>query len=79
MRSPATRRGLAMAKWETHSQAFAFRAATLAAGHVGRRPGFIDEHEARRIEIDLVIEPSAPLPQDAGAFLLKRMACHFYA
>jgi hypothetical protein len=33
----------------------------------------VDEHEALRIEIELVVEPALPLPQDVGPVLLDRV------
>jgi hypothetical protein len=35
-------------------QALAPGRSSVAAGHVGRGPGLIDEHEARRVEIKLI-------------------------
>lgn len=35
--------GLAVAVRETHPQAFALGPTTVAAGHIGRGPGFVDE------------------------------------
>jgi hypothetical protein len=60
-----------------HTQALAFGAAAMAAGHVGGGPGFIDEHEALRVQIDLAIEPVVPLLQDVGAVLLDCMSSLF--
>jgi hypothetical protein len=46
---------------------------TLRAGHVGLRPGLVDEDEALRIEVELAIEPGfAPL-QDVGTILFRGM------
>jgi hypothetical protein len=38
--------------------------------HVGGRPGLVDEHEAFRVEIGLVVEPVFTPLQNVGAFLL---------
>ena len=46
----------------------------MAAGHVGRRPGFVDEHQSRRIEVELAVEPRLALAQDVGTVLLDRVA-----
>lgn len=68
------RRGFAMPMRIAHSQALASRAAAMAAGHVGRGPGFVDEHEALGFKIDLFLEPVLALLQDVGAILLNRVA-----
>jgi hypothetical protein len=43
-----------------------------AAGpdHVGRRPGLVDEHQAGEVEIELIVEPGLPPPQDVRTVLL---------
>lgn len=45
----------------------------MAAGHVGGGPRLVDEDQALRIEIELVIEPVLALPQDVGPVLLDRV------
>jgi hypothetical protein len=45
----------------------------MAAGHVGGGPGLIDEDQTLRIEVELVVEPAPPLPQDVGPVLLDRV------
>ncbi len=45
----------------------------MAAGHVGGSPRLVDEDQALRIEIELVIEPALALPQDVGPVLLDRV------
>jgi hypothetical protein len=45
----------------------------MAARHVGRGPGLVDEDEPLRIEIKLVLEPSFASDQDVGAVLLGRV------
>lgn len=62
---------------KAHTQALAFPAATMAAGHVGGGPGFINEHEAFGLQIDLTIEPVVPLIQDVGPVLLDCMSSLF--
>jgi len=49
----------------------------MAAGHVGRGPGFVDEDEPFGIEIDLAVEPVMSLLQDIGTVLLDSMASLF--
>ena len=46
----------------------------MAAGHVGRGPGLVDEHEPLGFQIELAVEPIMPLLQDVGPVLLDRMA-----
>ena len=38
-----------------------------------RGPGLIDEHEARRVEIKLIVEPLLPSSQDVRPVLLGRV------
>jgi hypothetical protein len=63
---------------QAHAQAFAFGAAAMAAGHVGRGPCFVDEDEALRVQIDLAVEPVVPLLQDIGPILLGCMRGLFF-
>ena len=42
----------------------------MGAGHVGRRPGFVNEHEAVQIELGLALEPVLAPLQDVGTILL---------
>jgi len=58
---------------EAHPQPLAPLAAPMAAGHVGRSPGLVDEDEAPGFEVDLAVEPMPTLPQDVGAVLLDRV------
>jgi len=51
----------------------------MAAGHVGRRPAFIEKHQPRRIEIELAIEPGLARAQDVSAALLGRISGLFCA
>lgn len=51
----------------------------MAAGHVGGRPGLVNEHEACGVQIDLAVEPVAPLLQDVRAVLLDCMSSLFCA
>jgi hypothetical protein len=50
----------------------------MAARHVCRGPGLVDEDEALRIEIELTVEPALTLPQDVGATLLDRVPGLFF-
>jgi dTDP-4-amino-4,6-dideoxygalactose transaminase len=63
---------------QAHAQAFAFGAAAMAAGHVGRGPCFVDEDETFGFQIDLAVEPIVPLLQDIGPVLLAGMASLFF-
>lgn len=63
-----------MAVRQAHTQAFAARRAAMQTAHLGRRPGFVDEHQPLGIEIDLPFEPSLSPFQDIGAVLLVRVA-----
>lgn len=49
----------------------------MSAGHVGRGPCFVDEHEPRRIKIELLVEPPLTELQDVWACLLYRVASLF--
>ena len=51
----------------------------MAAGHVRGGLCLVDEDEALRIEIELVVEPVLALLQDVGPILLNRMPGHFFA
>ena len=62
--------GFPMAVGHTGAQAFASSAAAMAARHIGRRPGFVDEHEPVGVEVDLVLEPVPATAQDVGPVLL---------
>ena len=46
---------------------------TVAARHVGRRCGLVDEHQFQRIEIELTIEPPPPPFKDVGPVLFARV------
>ena len=58
-------------------QALAPGRSSVAAGHVGRGPGLIDEDEARRVEIKLLVEPLLPSSQDVRPVLLGRVCGRF--
>ena len=62
--------GLPMAVRDAHPQAFATGGAAMGAGHVGLRPGLVDEHEPRGVEVGLALEPGLSPLQDIGPLLL---------
>jgi hypothetical protein len=53
-----------------HAQAFALRAASSLARHVGGRPSLVDEDEPFRVEVGLAVEPVLAPLQDIGPVLL---------
>jgi hypothetical protein len=55
---------------DAYAQSLAAQTAAMTPGHVGGRPGFVDEHEAFGGEIRLVAEPVFSPLQNVGAFLL---------
>ncbi len=71
------RGGLAVAVREAHPQALALGTAAMAASHVGRGPGLVDEHQALGFEVDLLLKPVPALLQDVGAILLDSVASLF--
>ena len=73
------RGGLAVAMREAHRQPLTFRAASVAAGHIGGSPGFVDEDKAFGFEIDLAVEPEPALPQNVGTVLRDRVPGLFCA
>ena len=66
-----------MAMRHAGSQALAPGRSSVAASHVGRGPGLVDEDEARRVEIKLLLEPLLPSSQDIRPVLLGRMCSLF--
>jgi hypothetical protein len=46
----------------------------MTAGHIGFRPGLVDEHQAFGIEIELPLEPSLAPAQDVRTSLLARVS-----
>ena len=69
--------GLPVAVRYRRAAALAPRRPAVAARHLGRSPGFIDEHQALGVEIDLGLEPGAPATQNVSALLLARV-CGFF-
>jgi hypothetical protein len=61
------------------SESFAFRRPSVAAGHVGRGPGFVNEHKAVGIEIQLAFEPGFAALHNVRAILLGRVRIFFCA
>jgi len=72
------RGGLAVPMREAHAQPLALAAAAMAAGHVRRAPGLVDEDEPLGIEVRLCLEPRATLVQDIRAILFDRVAGLFF-
>ena len=66
--------GLPVAVGCSHPQALAAWAAPVRAGHVGLRPGLVEEDQPRGIEVGLPVEPGLPAFQDVRAILLAGMA-----
>ena len=62
-----------MAMWHAGPAALTVWRSSTQAGHLGRQARFIDEHQLRRIEIELAVEPGPTALQDIGAVLLQRM------
>jgi hypothetical protein len=51
-------------------QALAARRPAVRAGHVGLRPGLVDEDQALGINASLMAPPPGPLARDVGPLLL---------
>src|SRR5215475_3869245 len=66
-------RGLPMAVRNSDLQTLSTRTAAVAAGHVGRSPGLIDEDEALGIKRGLAVEPILPPRHDIWPVLLTRV------
>lgn len=62
-----------MAVRDERPQALSAPAPAMAAGHVGGGPGFVDEDEPVRVEIELRLEPGLALLQDVRPVLLGRV------
>lgn len=62
--------GLPVAVRNAADQALASRGTTIEACHVGLHPGFVDEDELRRVELDLALGPGSPGIGDVRPFLL---------
>ena len=62
--------GLPVAVGDAHAQALAPWAAAVGAGHVGLRPGLVDEDQPLRVQVELALEPRMPAFQDVGPLLL---------
>lgn len=71
------RRRLAVTVRDCHPQPLTFGASSVGARHIGRRPCFIDEDEAGRIKIELLVKPTLALLQNVRTALLYRVACLF--
>ena len=71
------RRRFAMPVREPHAQPLAFCTSSVGARHVRRRPGFINEDQPLRIEIELVFEPAVAALQYVWTILLYGVASLF--
>ncbi len=60
---------LPVTKGDPGAQALASLAAAMPPRHVGAGPGFVDENQSCRIEVELAIEPLFTLLQGVGAIL----------
>ena len=59
------------------AQSFAFRRPAVAARHVGRGPGLVDEHQAVGLEVELGFEPGLAALHNVRAILLGRVRSLF--
>jgi hypothetical protein len=66
------RRGLPAAMRNLVDEALAFRRPAAQAGHVGLRPGLVDEHQAPGIDAALIGSPSFAVAAYVRAILLTR-------
>jgi hypothetical protein len=62
-------RRFSMAVRNAEAKALAAAAAAVGSGHVGFRPGLVDEHETLRVEIELAFEPRLAALQDVRPIL----------
>lgn len=53
----------------THPKRLAAPAAPMAARHVGRGPGLVDEHQSVGFKVQLILEPSFAQNEDLHAVL----------
>ncbi len=67
-----------MTVWDGGPQPLAPERPAVGAGHVGRSPGSIDEHQAVRVEVGLGLEPGTSPPRDVRAILLLGMGRLFF-
>jgi len=73
------RRGFAVTMRKADPQPLAPAAASMAAGHVGRGPGLINEHQPVRVQVGLPVEPVKALLQDVRAILFNGVTRLFSA
>ena len=66
-----------MAMRDRGAAAFATLRAAPQAGHLGRGPGLIDEHQPAGIEIGLALEPGPATRRDVGSVLLGGVSGFF--
>ena len=68
---------LARAVWHFANQTLTFGAAAMQAGHVGLRPGLVDEDQAASTDLALPLLPLAPSPDNVSAILLTGAQAFF--
>jgi hypothetical protein len=56
--------------WDAPNQTLTTQRAPVGAGHVGLRPGLVDEDQALGINTSLVTPPAGTLTSDVGSLLL---------
>lgn len=50
----------------------------MSPRHIGRGPGFINEDQPLRVEVELAVKPVLSQLHNIGAILLRRMGGLFY-
>ena len=58
-------------------QALTFGATSMGTGHIGFRPGLIDEDEALRVNTALILFPLPPPPRDVMPILFAGVEAFF--
>jgi hypothetical protein len=58
-----------MAVRHSDPEPFAPRTSTMAVRHIGGSPGFVDEHETLRLEVELAVELVPAASQDVRTVL----------
>jgi hypothetical protein len=62
-----------MAVWDARPEPLASQGPSPQAGHVGGRPGFVDEGQPCLIKVELALEPRLAPRHDIGTVLLQCM------
>ena len=68
-----------MSVWHASDHTVAAWCTAIAAGHIGRDPGFINEYQLRRVQLRLAVAPILSRRGDVGTVLLRRMLGLFFA